>query len=387
MIPYSRQVIDKNDINSVIKALKSDLVTTGPKIAEFENKINKFLGVKYGVAVNSATSALHISCIALGLKKGDWLWTSPISFVASANCGLYCDAKIDFVDIDKKTFNISITELKKKLILAKAEKKLPKIIVPVSFAGQCCDLKEIKKLSKIYNFKILEDSSHALGAKYEGQKVGNGKYTDISVFSFHPVKIITTLEGGIAVTNNKKLAEKLEMLRSHGITRKKKLFKNHNNNEWYYEQQLLGFNYRMNDIEAALGVEQLKKINKFFKKRIWVKKFYDQGLKKLPINLPHIDSNKISSMHLYVITLSDKFSKKNRDNLIKLLRKKGIGVNVHYIPIHLQPYFKDLGFKKGMFPESEKFYDKAISLPIHPKITKKDLLKVTNTIKNLLINE
>ena len=387
MIPYSRQVIDKNDINSVIKALKSDLVTTGPKIEEFENKINRFLGVKYGVAVNSATSALHISCIALGLKKGDWLWTSPISFVASANCGLYCDAKVDFVDIDKKTFNISIVELKKKLILAKKKKKLPKIIVPVSFAGQSCDLKEIKKLSKIYKFKILEDSSHAIGAQYEGQKVGNGKYTDISVFSFHPVKIITTLEGGIAVTNNKKLAEKLEMLRSHGITRKKNLFKNPNNNEWYYEQHLLGFNYRMNDIEATLGVEQLKKINKFFKKRIWVKSFYDKNLKKLPINLPYIDSNKISSMHLYVITLNDKFTKKERDNLIKLLRKKGIGVNVHYIPIHLQPYFKDLGFKKGMFPESEKFYEKAISLPIHPKITKKDLLKVTHTIKNLLINE
>ena len=387
MIQYSRQVIDKKDIDSVVKVLKKDLVTTGPKIEEFENKINKFLGAKYGAAVNSATSALHISCIALGLKKGDWLWTSPISFVASANCGLYCGAKIDFIDIDKKTFNISITELKKKLILAKAKKKLPKIIVPVSFAGQCCDLKEIKKLSKIYKFKILEDSSHALGAKYEGQKVGNGKYTDISVFSFHPVKIITTLEGGIAITNNKKLNEKLKMLREHGITRKKNLFKNIDTNDWYYEQQLLGFNYRMNDIEAALGIEQLKKINKFFKKRIFIKKFYDQNLKKLPIKLPHIDKNKISSMHLYVITLNDKFTKKHRDNFIKILRKKGIGVNVHYIPIHLQPYFKGLGFKKGMFPESEKFYEKAISLPIHPKITEKELLKIRHTIKSLFINE
>ena len=225
MIPYSRQLIDRSDISSIVSVLKKDLVTTGPKIPEFENKITKFLGAKYGVAVNSATSALHISCIALDLKKEDWLWTSPISFVASANCGLYCGAKIDFIDIDIKTYNISITKLRKKLILAKAKKRLPKIIVIVSFAGQPCDLKEIKELSKIYKFKILEDSSHALGAKYEHEKVGSGKYTDISVFSFHPVKIITTLEGGIAITNNKKLYQKLEMLRSHGITKKKNYLK------------------------------------------------------------------------------------------------------------------------------------------------------------------
>lgn len=385
MIPYSRQLIDEKDIKTVIKALKSDLVTTGPKVPEFEKKIKNFLGVKYCVAVNSATSALHLACLALKLKKNDWLWTSPISFVASANCGLYCGAKIDFVDIDENTYNISVEKLKKKLILAKLKKKLPKIIVIVSMAGQPCDLLEIKKLSKTYKFKILEDSSHALGAKYNGERVGNGKLTDISVFSFHPVKIITTLEGGVATTNNKKLYQKMEMLRSHGITRDKKILKNHKNNSWYYEQQLLGYNYRMNDIEAALGISQLSKLNKFFKKRKYVKKFYDYHLKKFPLILPHFDKNKTSSLHLYIVRLKNKFSKVSRDKIIEKLRNKGIGVNIHYIPIHYQPYFKKMGFKKGMFPISEKYFESAISLPIHQSITKNNLLKIVKTLKSLLI--
>tara|TARA_B100001250_G_scaffold228530_1_gene196203 strand:- start:2324 stop:3487 length:1164 start_codon:yes stop_codon:yes gene_type:complete len=387
MIPYSRQLIDGKDIKTVIKTLKSDLVTTGPKVPEFEKKIKNFLGVKYCVAVNSATSALHLACIALNLKKNDWLWTSPISFVASANCGLYCGAKVDFVDIDENTYNISIDKLKKKLALAKLKKKLPKIIVIVNLAGQPCDLFEIKKLSKTYNFKILEDSSHALGAKYKGAKVGNGKFTDVSVFSFHPVKIITTLEGGAATTNNKKIYQKIEMLRSHGITRDKKLLKKYNNNSWYYEQQLLGYNYRMNDIEAALGISQLSKINKFFKKRTYVKKFYDYHLKNLPLILPHFEKNKTSSLHLYIVRLKENFSRSIRDKIINKLRNKGIGVNIHYIPIHFQPYFKKMGFKKGMFPMSEKYFDSAISLPIHPGITRNHLIKIVKTIKSILTNE
>jgi len=383
MIPYSRQSINKKDLKSVLSALKSDLVTTGPKIEEFEKAIGKIVKAKYAIAMNSATSALHLSCISLNLKPNDWLWTSPNSFVASANCGLYCGAKIDFVDIDPKTYNICTENLIKKLKNAKVQKKLPKIIVTVSFAGQVCDQSEIKKLSKIYKFKIVEDSSHALGAKYKKNPVGNCKYTDISVFSFHPVKIITTLEGGIAVTNSKKIYQKLKMLRSHGITRDKSLLKNRSNSHWYYEQQLLGYNYRMNDIEAALGISQLTRLNQFIKKRLKIKKFYDKKLKNLPIILPTIKKENISSMHLYVINLNKNYTKNKRDNIIKFLRNNGIGVNVHYIPIHYQPYFKKLGFKKGMFPNCESYYERAISLPIHPMLKKKDLIKIVNLLKSI----
>ena len=384
MIPYSRQIIDKKDINNIVKTLKSNLVTTGPKVPEFENKIKNFVGAKYSVAVNSATSALHLACISLALKKGDWLWTTPISFVASANCGLYCGAKIDFVDIDKNTYNICVKKLEQKLKKAKIKKKLPKIIVIVDLAGFPCDFNEIKRLSKIYKFKILEDASHALGAKYYGKNIGNGKFADISVFSFHPVKIITTLEGGIATTNNKKLFQKMEMLRSHGITRDKKKFVNINKNHWYYEQQLLGYNYRMNDIEASLGISQLSKIKKFFKIRTYVKNFYDKHLQNLPLTLPPNDKNKTSSMHLYIVRVKN-ITKYERDKIILKLKKKGIGVNIHYIPIHYQPFFKKLGFRKGMFPESEKYFESAISLPIHPGINNKDLIKIIKNIK-LLIN-
>ena len=384
MIPYSRQIIDKKDINNIVKTLKSNLVTTGPKVPEFENKIKNFVGAKYSVAVNSATSALHLACISLALKKGDWLWTTPISFVASANCGLYCGAKIDFVDIDKNTYNICVKKLEQKLKKAKIKKKLPKIIVIVDLGGFPCDFNEIKRLSKIYKFKILEDASHALGAKYYGKNIGNGKFADISVFSFHPVKIITTLEGGIATTNNKKLFQKMEMLRSHGITRDKKKFVNINKNHWYYEQQLLGYNYRMNDIEASLGISQLSKIKKFFKIRTYVKNFYDKHLQNLPLTLPPNDKNKTSSMHLYIVRVKN-ITKYERDKIILKLKKKGIGVNIHYIPIHYQPFFKKLGFRKGMFPESEKYFESAISLPIHPGINNKDLIKIIKNIK-LLIN-
>jgi len=384
MIPYSRQIIDKKDIASIVKTLKRNLVTTGPKVPEFENKIKNFVGAKYSVAVNSATSALHLACISLALKKGDWLWTTPISFVASANCGLYCGAKIDFVDIDINTYNICVKKLEQKLKKAKIKKKLPKIIVIVDLAGFPCDFNEIRRLSKIYKFKILEDASHALGAKYYGKNIGNGKFADISVFSFHPVKIITTLEGGIATTNNKKLFEKMEMLRSHGITRDKKKFVNVNKNHWYYEQQLLGYNYRMNDIEASLGISQLNKIKKFFKIRTYVKNFYDKNLQNLPLTLPPNDKNKTSSMHLYIVRVKN-ITKSERDKIVLKLKKKGIGVNIHYIPIHYQPFFKKLGFRKGMFPESEKYFESAISLPIHPGINNKDLIKIIKNIK-LLIN-
>ena len=382
MIPYSRQCIDKQDINEIVNVLKGKFVTSGPKITEFENKIKNLTQSNHAIAVNSATSALHISCIALGLKKNDYLWTSPISFVASSNCALYCGAKVDFVDIDLKTYNISVIELKKKLSIAKKEKKLPKIIVVVNFAGQPCQLDKIKSLSKTYKFKILEDSSHALGAYYKNQILGNCYYSDITVFSFHPVKIITTLEGGMAVTNNTKIAKKLNMLRNHGITREKNLLIKKKITNWYYEQHMLGYNYRLNDVQAALGISQLKKIDFFYKKRLFVKNFYDRNLKNLPLEIPQIDKLAKSSLHLYVVLLNKKFANNTRDKLINFLRRKKIETNVHYIPIYSQPYYKKLGFKKKNFPNAEDYFQRAISLPIHPMLNQKNLEYIVKQIKN-----
>ena len=381
MIPYSRQKIDTTDVKAVNKVLKQKLITTGPNIDNFEKAIIKKVNSKFAVSVNSATSALHIACLSLGLKKGDWFWTSPISFVASANCGLYCGAKVDFVDIDPKTYNLSIDSLSKKLEQAKLAKKLPKIVIPVSFAGQSCELSEIKKLSKIYKFKILEDSSHALGGKYKDQPIGNCKYADISVFSFHPVKMITTGEGGMAVTNDKKLFEKMKMLRSHGITRNIKLMKNPLKDLWYYEQHSLGYNYRMNDIQAALGISQLNKLKNFLQKRKYIFDFYNEHFKDLPIILPYVRTEIQSSMHLYVIKLEQKESKKTRNKLFNFLRKSGIGANLHYIPIHLQPFYRRLGFKKNTFTESEKYFEKALSIPIHPSLSQKNLNYINSKIR------
>ena len=382
MIPYSRQCIDKQDINEIVNVLKGKFVTSGPKITEFENKIKNFTQSNHAIAVNSATSALHIACIALGLKKNDYLWTSPISFVASSNCALYCGAKVDFVDIDLKSYNISVSELEKKLSIAKKEKKLPKILVVVNFAGQPCQLDKIKSLSKKYKFKILEDSSHALGAYYKKQILGNCYYSDISVFSFHPVKIITTLEGGMVVTNNTKIAKKLIMLRNHGIVRDKNSLIKKKITNWYYEQHMLGYNYRMNDVQAALGISQLKKIDFFYKKRLFVKNFYDKNLKNLPLEIPQINKLAKSSLHLYVVLLNRELAKKTRDKLINFLRRKKIETNVHYIPIYSQPYYKKLGFKKKNFPNAEDYFQRAISLPIHPMLNQKNLEYIVKQIKN-----
>jgi UDP-4-amino-4,6-dideoxy-N-acetyl-beta-L-altrosamine transaminase len=364
MINYSRQYIDKKDIDAVVKTLKSDFLTTGPLVPKFEKKISIKVQSKFAVAVNSATSALHISCLALGLKKGDFIWTSPNSFVASANCGLYCGAKVDFIDIALTDHNIDIKQLKKKLIKAKKEKKLPKIIIPVHYAGQSCDMKEIKKLSRKYKFKIIEDASHALGGKYLNNPVGNCKYSDITVFSFHPVKIITTFEGGVATTNNKEIYKKLLMLRSHGINREFKKNKVEKLRS-FYKQELLGFNYRMNDVQASIGISQLKKINFFLKKREEIKKIYDNEFKNTNLGLQIKNKDCRSTNHLYVIAVP-KIENLNRDKLLEALKRKKIGAVIHYIPIHYHPYYKKLGFKKGEFPNSEKYYSEAVSLPIHP---------------------
>ena len=385
MIPYSKQTISSQDIKQVVKVLKSDFLTQGPQVLKFEKKINKYVKSKFTVAVNSATSALHLSCLALGLKKGDWLWTSSNSFVSSANCGLFCGAKIDLLDIELEDYNISIPLLKIKLEKAKVSNRLPKILVPVHFSGKPCDMKAIYKLSKKYKFKIVEDASHALGSKIYGKRIGNCKYSDLCVFSFHPVKNITTGEGGAITTNNYTLFKKLEILRSHGINKEKKYFELKNAPPWFFEQIALGYNYRMNDIEASLGISQLKQLNLFLKKRNELAKIYDQNLKNLPLILPRTDKIFFNAYHLYPIRLKSS-DKKNRLKLFNFLKKKDIRVNIHYIPIYIHPYYKKLGFNKKNYPNNNIYYDSAMSIPLFPNLKKKEVFKVINNIK-IFFNE
>ena len=384
MIPYGKQDINQSDIEAVIEVLKSDFLTQGPQVPLFEHNVSNYCNAQYGVAVNSATSALHVACLALGLGKDDWLWTSPNSFVASANCGLYCGAKVDFVDIDPKTYNLSVEELRKKLIQAKKDNKLPKIVIPVHFAGQSCDMQSIHKLSKEFGFKILEDASHAIGGKYLDKPIGGCQYSDITVFSFHPVKIITTAEGGLATTNQKELAEKMQLFRAHGITREPKLMTKKTEGGWYYQQVELGFNYRMNDLQAALGIAQMKRLDKFITIRHSLKQRYDELLKDLTLITPAQFSDSYSSLHLYPVQLKLEHLSKAHNQIFDELRKSGVGVNLHYIPIHLQPYFKNMGFKKGDFPKAEDYYSRAISIPIYQGLTTELQDKVAAVLKDLL---
>ncbi len=380
--PYSRQKILNQDVKAVSKVLKSNFLTQGPLVKKFENKISNKVKVKFAVAVNSATSALHISCLALGLKKNDLLWTVPTTFVASANCGFYCGANVDFIDIDKKTFNIDVNKLSEKL---KKTKRKPKILVTVHLGGQPTEQEKIWKLAKKYKFFVIEDASHSLGASRKNNLVGNCKWSDICIFSFHPVKIITTGEGGMAVTNNKKIYEKLDILKNHGITRKQSNLKIKKLGFWYYEQHLLGFNYRLSDISAALGISQLKSLNKFILERNKIAKRYDQLLKKLPIRSQEIKNENKSSFHLYIVLLNLEKIKKNYNQIFSSLRRKGIMVNLHYLPIHLQPFYKNFGFKKGSFPVSEDYSKRAISLPIYPGLTEKDQKKIVKTLTKIII--
>ena len=384
MIPYGKQDINKDDIDSVIEALESDFLTQGPKVPLFEKMISDYCDAAFGVAVNSATSALHIACLAIGLKKGDWLWTSPNSFVASANCALYCGAKVSFVDIDPKTYNISVEYLEEKLIKAKQENKLPKIVIPVHFAGQSCEMKKIHSLSKEYGFRIIEDASHAIGGMYLNAPIGNCKYSDITVFSFHPVKIITTAEGGLATTNSKQLADKMNQLRTHGINRDKELMVGPSEGEWYYQQVDLGFNYRMTELNAALGISQLKRLNNFVESRRNLKKRYDDLLSDLPIIRPFQIKDSNSSFHLYPIQINLNNVKRSRKQIFDTMRQHDIGVNIHYIPIHRQPYFSNLGFKIGDFPNAEKYYSRAISIPLFPSMSEDQQNIVVNTLKMVL---
>ncbi|HAS6344851.1 TPA: UDP-4-amino-4,6-dideoxy-N-acetyl-beta-L-altrosamine transaminase [Vibrio vulnificus] len=384
MIPYGKQDINQQDIDSVVDVLNSDFLTQGPQVPAFEQSLIDHTGARYALAVNSATSALHIACLALGLGEGDWLWTSPITFVASANCGLYCGAKVDFVDIDPATYNMCPKRLEEKLIKAKAEGKLPKVVVPVHLCGQPCDMEAIAKLAKEYDFKVIEDASHAIGGKYQSLPIGNCEYSDITVFSFHPVKIITTAEGGAVMTNQKALADKMALLRSHGITRDPGQMEGESHGSWYYQQIDLGFNYRMTELQAALGVSQMKRLDDFITARHYLAERYNELLKTLPVVLPYQLENTYSGLHLYVIRLQlDKLSLTHKE-VFDALRDKGIGVNLHYIPVHTQPYYEKMGFNTGDFPESERYYREAISLPMFHAMTEEQQDTVVEVLTEIL---
>lgn len=369
MIPYGRQDISADDVAAVVEVLQSDFLTQGPQVPAFEQALQDYTGAGHAVAVNSATSALHIACVALGLGQGDWLWTSPITFVASANCALYCGAQVDFVDIDPVSYNLCPVALEKKLKEADIEGRLPKVLVPVHLAGQSCDMRAIKALSEKYGFYIIEDASHAIGGKYLDRPIGNCDYCDITVFSFHPVKIITTAEGGVATTNSKRLAGAMELLRSHGVTRDPVQLTDAAPGDWYYEQKLLGFNYRMTDLQAALGVSQMSRLDEFISRRHALAKNYDESLAGLPLQCPVQSEDTYSAYHLYVIRLADNDDLSYRRRVFDALRSQDIGVNVHYIPVHTQPFYREMGFKWGQFPNAEAYYQSAITIPLHPNLT------------------
>jgi UDP-4-amino-4,6-dideoxy-N-acetyl-beta-L-altrosamine transaminase len=381
MIPYGRQSIEQADIDAVVSVLQSDFLTQGPKVPLFEKNVSNYCYAKYAVALNSATSALHVACLALGLKNGDSLWTSPNTFVASANCGVYCGAKVDFVDIDPNTFNMCVNELEKKLEIAKQRDNLPKIVIPVHFAGQSCDMKRIHELSVEYGFKVIEDASHAIGAKYLGKPVGSCHYSDISIFSFHPVKIITTAEGGVALTNNRDLEEKMKLYRSHGVTRDSQYMTKPSEGSWYYQQIDLGFNYRMTELQAALGISQMERLDEFVETRHELQKRYDMLLAGLPLTCPYQSEDSYSALHLYPIQLELRKINKKRSLIFERLRAGGIGVNIHYIPVHMQPYYQQMGFKKGDFVNAEAYYEKAVSLPLFAGMTFEQQDQVVHELK------
>lgn len=384
MIPYGRQDITQADIDAVVSVLQSDFLTQGPVVPRFEKSVATHVGVKHALAVNSATSALHMACLALGLGPNDWLWTTPITFVASANCGLYCGAQVDFVDIDPDTYNLSTAALEAKLIEAEKLGRLPKVLVAVHLCGQPCDMETIHALGQKYGFKIIEDASHAIGGKYKDESIGNCRYSDVTVFSFHPVKIITTAEGGMAVTNSDELASQMALLRSHGITRDVEQMTHGPDGPWYYQQIGLGFNYRMTELQAALGVSQMARLDAYVSRRHELARRYDLLLQSLPVTTPWQHDDSYSGLHLYVIRLQLQKIDKTHREVFDLLREHGIGVNLHYIPVHTQPYYQRMGFKQGDFPQSEKYYSEAISLPMYQTLSDDQQDQVVSVLQKVL---
>lgn len=381
MIPYGRQDITAEDISAVVNVLNSDFITQGPVVDQFESEIAEYCKACFAVACSNATAALHLGCLALGVGPGDRVWTSPNTFVASANCALYCAAKIDFVDICPETYNLSIDKLENKLVDAEKKGELPKVVIPVHFAGQSCDMQRIKNLAGQYGFKIIEDASHAIGGKYNGKPIGNCEFSDLCVFSFHPVKIITTGEGGVLTTKDEALAKKLKLLRSHGVTRDSDLMKYKPEGDWYYEQVGLGYNYRITDMQCALGLSQLTRLDSYIAKRQEKAENYIKGLEGLPLKLQVIQDGCLSAYHLFVIEVDSNKTKRSQGELYDYLREKGIGVNVHYIPVHTQPYFRELGFEKGDFPNAEKYYKRAISLPMFPTLEEEKQAYVLKSLR------
>ena len=384
MIPYGRQDINAADVEAVVEVLNSDFLTQGPAVPRFEKTLAEYCGVSHAAAVTNATSALHLACLALDLGEGDILWTSPNSFVASANCALYCGAEVDFVDIDERTYNLCPEKLEAKLIKAEATGRLPKVVVPVHFAGQSCDMKSIYNLAQKYHFRIIEDASHAIGGEYSGEKIGSCKYSDITVFSFHPVKIITTGEGGAITTNCEQIFEKLVRLRSHGITTNRRMMRGRPEQEiWNYQQVDLGFNYRMTDIQAALGCSQLQRLDQLVAKRHTIAKKYDESLGTFPISLPGQNSESYSSYHLYPIRIPDMGNQYSQGLVYSRLRDSDILVNIHYIPIHRQPFYEALGFQEGDYPAAEKYHRETISLPIFPGLSNEKQLQVISCLDTI----
>lgn len=380
-IPYGRQEITQADIDAVVDVLQSDFLTQGPKVPAFEKRVQDYCGVEHAIAMNSATSALHVACLALGVESGDLVWTTPVTFVASANCALYCGAQIDFVDINAKTYNIDVDLLEQKL---KRAPQLPKVLVAVHLCGQPCDMKRIRELSQQYGFNVIEDASHAIGGKYCGEPIGNCRYSDITIFSFHPVKIITTAEGGMAVTQDPYLANKMRLLRSHGITRDIAEMTHEPDGAWYYQQIDLGFNYRMTELQAALGVSQIDRLDQYVARRHELASRYDRLLETLPVITPWQHADGYSGLHLYVIRLKLEKINLTHRQVFDALREHQIGVNLHYIPIHLQPYYQALGFNRGDYPEAERYYAEAISLPMYPTMTLEQMDYVVDCLFRIL---
>lgn len=381
MIPYGRQTISEEDIEAVIKVLRSDWITQGPVVPRFEKAIAEYSGSEFAYCANSATSALHVACLALGVGPGDRVWTSPNTFAASANCALYCGASVDFVDIDSVSYNMSIEELYRKLELAEISNSLPKVVIPVHFAGQSCEMDEIAELSRRYGFRILEDASHAIGGKYRNSPIGDCRYSDIAVFSFHPVKVITTGEGGIALTNDPRLGRAMDLFRNHGITKQPdEMVPRPSEESWGYQQQLLGHNYRMTDLEAALGLSQLRRLDEFVNKRRAIAEIYDRSLGETEVVIPWQHPDADSSYHLYPVRLKSRRAGKSQAQLVATLRDAGIAASLHYIPVYLHPYYQSLGFSRGYCPVAEEYFRETISLPIFPSLSRADQQRVIETV-------